>query len=235
MKWMLKVCWQACSLMLSPCNSLHQFGSKNIRFGGGVKIKYSSFMSVDAFTGFLSTCGDKTRSILWVCIWKQNFTDSGTERWHLSCSEQQTCSLKAASVFLRVMSVNTAKALNIPALINMSWEVCFSFSFLCVLPVLQCRTCAGKYHHQIQGCRHAYWRHPQKQVLWCIVQTWVLVQWWWVTRGLWKGEACFCCAVRSTRMCGRESTASSHVVSCWCSVAEWGLTQNLMSKAEPGC
>lgn len=53
-----------CSLMLSPSDSLHQFGSKNSRFGVGVKIKYSSFSTVYASTGFLSTCGGTTYSIL---------------------------------------------------------------------------------------------------------------------------------------------------------------------------
>lgn len=86
--------------------------------------------------------------------------------------------------------------------------------------------------HVIPACQ----RHHQQQILLFTVQTWTLVQGLWVTVSwLWTGEACLCWAVRNTRMCGREGTASTQVVSGWCGVAEWGLTQNLMIKTEPGC
>lgn len=74
----------------------------------------------------------------------------------LSLSEQQAdlCSFRAATVPLKALSVNTAKALDALALRNISWEVCFGFSFLCVLPAPQECACPGKHHHQIQGHRH---------------------------------------------------------------------------------
>lgn len=68
-----------CFLMQPPRYHLHQFGSKTGGFGVDVKIKYSSFITAYAFTGFLGTCGAITRPILLVCILKHNFTDAGAE------------------------------------------------------------------------------------------------------------------------------------------------------------
>lgn len=228
--------------MLSPCDSLQHLGSKNIRSGIGAKIKYSFFTKVDAFTGFLSTCGDTTHSILLVCAWKHNFTDSGTEKWHLS---SHVLSSKPSLVASK-------QPQSFSSWCQWIWQKPWMFllwstrhgRFVSVFPVFVFLQCSSDTHvlanslpnPRMQACLlPACWRHHPQQISLGIVQSWMLVQGWWMRRGLWKGKACLCWAVRSTRMCGREGTASTHIVSCWCSAAEWGPTQNLMNYAEPGC
>lgn len=141
-----------CSLMLAPCYCLHQFGSKTGRFGVDGKIRYSSFITVLCIPGYLQW--HNTSHFVSVHLKAQMH-----RHWYLRMifflSEQQADlrRLKSATAALKAVSVNTAKAQDAFTLSNISWEVCFSFSFLRVLPGPQWCTCLGKHHHQIQGCR----------------------------------------------------------------------------------